>query len=222
MCRMHARTDTHRTSRHLELLSEIDEWSGPARPKLDHENGHQLAIIGKFPSYSIILILPELKEPQNLLCVKLNMHFCRAYLSKTLRYICQQRSRAGGCPLLAGRLTASLGLYQVNRVQGSKPSRHPALIHVTQLSAEHVANLTWDYRYLNYALYHYNLFVCDDPVLITNDVAKNTQLTTKQNITQGNVVTNVLVTWWHPPAGAPPLAWPCSYGSLEGGSWHHK
>ena len=35
------------------------------------------------------------------------------------------------------------------------------------------------------ALYHYNLFVCDDPVLITNDVAKNTQLTTKQNITQG-------------------------------------
>ena len=41
---------------------------------------------------------------------------------------------------------------------------------------------------------HYNLFVCDYPVLITNDVAKNTQLTTKQNITQGNVVTNVLVT----------------------------
>ena len=160
MCRMHARTDTHRTSRHLELLSEIDEWSGPARPKLDHENGHQLAIIGKFPSYSIILILPELKEPQNLLCVKLNMHFRRAYLSKTLRYICQQRSRAGGCPLLAGRLTASLGLYQVNRVQGSQASRHPALIHVTQLSAEHVANLTWDYRYLNYALMHYIIITC--------------------------------------------------------------
>ena len=32
---------------------------------------------------------------------------------------------------------------------------------------------------------HYNLFVCDYPVLITNDVAENTQLTTKQNITQG-------------------------------------
>ena len=44
-------------------------------------------------------------------------------------------------------------------------------------------------------MHRYNLFVCDYLVLITNDVAENTQLTTKQNITQGLLyVTNVLVT----------------------------
>ena len=100
-----------------------------------------------------------------------------------------------GSSLFAWRLAASLGLYQVNRVQGAQPSRHPALINMTQLGAEHVANLTLEERVkCNYVMCHYNLFVCDYPVLITNDVAKYTQLTTKQNITQGSVVTNVLVT----------------------------